>query len=104
MDNYRIELGRKVEQKINQAINDMLPQFIFQEPNKLKLYIPKMAMDYLNEYLKSISTFTYSDKKGVVNKYKGYEIIEGYELAIVFVHSDYVLYRQGMVKVDLSNQ
>lgn len=93
IESYKKELGEVVEQKINQAISQMTPKLCYGDLCDLKLYIPKIAIDYLIENFRSKFKIDAEIKSGTINRYRGYEIVEGYELAIIFVHKDYALYQ-----------
>jgi len=90
IQDYEIDLGKIVESKINKAIENAHPLLYLD--HKCKLYVPKIAINYLNKYWKSMSYFNYDNNR--LMKYKGYDVIIGYELSIIFVHDDYPIYRK----------
>lgn len=99
IETYRKDLGILVEDKINEAISLMPPQYLFRNDKDLKLYIPKIAIEYLLEHLSDTVNVKY-EKANL--KFRGYDIIEGYEFCIVFVHESYPIYNNNsLIKVKL---
>lgn len=85
IEQYRIDLGKQVQNAMEKAIENMHPKYIYGSESDVKFYIPKIALGYLNDYL---SSQPYNMPNGI-DRYRGYEIIEGYELMVILVHNSY---------------
>lgn len=84
------EQGEYIESKINECFNKSEPVLLFGEPEKLKLYMPKIAINMFVEYINTKTTVKFDSTE--IIKYRSIEIKQGYEMAVILVHDDYPLW------------
>lgn len=76
------DLNQTVVDYFDRAIRSAAPQLLLADPDKVRIAAPKFCIDRMtNHYLGNIA-----GSKTTLNKFHGYELIPGYELAIVIYH------------------
>ncbi len=83
------DIGKHIQTKINECIRTMHPKFIHQSPNKLTLYMPKIAIENLINYYNASMNIRHI---GDTLKYNGFNIVQGYEMAIILAHEDAAIF------------
>lgn len=99
------EIEKHIINKLEECINNENPFILYEQPDKCNLFLPKIAIDNLiNHFNENISKPNFNKFKiGNTLKYRGINVLLGYELAIVLAHEDCYLHPESnlIYKVNL---
>ncbi|MES2382484.1 MAG: hypothetical protein V4538_15660 [Bacteroidota bacterium] len=93
------DIENTIERKINECIDTANPIMIYKDSNKCVLYIPKFAIQHL---INKINRLNLTEFKNETLKYRGINVLCGYELAIVLAHEDSPFHPDLINKIELS--
>lgn len=84
------DIEQHIINKIEECINSAEASLLYADPENVNLFLPKIAIDNLiNHFNNNIYKANFLKFEiGNVLKYNGYNVLLGYELAIIIAHID----------------